>query len=251
MKILALLVALFWTAVTTDSSPAEVGADRPYHYYGSFLHFFRFGRSFAQAMLDMTPRYTLSSIRKGLDKNTTPLFRAIAAKKNVAAYGLCIGLESGLANGEELYGNDAAKLEVAHEVFGFLKNLLYRDLDDAIAVLKEHRAKGDVYMLELALTQSFKKYTGIVEYDEVAAHESKRFADTADRTLRDELRLGRTYYDLIDKLRKKRTKGRLRSLQKFAEKNPASVYGQAAAAAAAALAPNEAALARDGGSYLK
>ncbi|MGK0303817.1 MAG: hypothetical protein ACI89X_004717, partial [Planctomycetota bacterium] len=196
---------------TNKESWAEVGADRPYHYYGSFLHFFRFGRSFAQAMLDMTPRYTLSSIRKDLDKNTTPLFRAIAAKKYVAAYGLCIGLESSLANGEELYGNDSAKLDVAHEVVGFLRNTLYRDLDDAIALLKEHRAKADVYMLDRALTQSLKKYTGIVEYDEIAAPEAKRFANTADRVLRDEMRLGRTYYGLIDKLRKKRTKGRLQS----------------------------------------
>jgi alpha-galactosidase len=234
-----------------EESWAEVGADRPYHYYGSFLHFFRFGRSFANAMLDMTPRYTLSTIRKDLDKNTMPLFRALAGKKYVDAYGICIGLESSLADGKDLYGNDPAKLEVAHEVFGFLRNTLHRDLDDAIASLKEHRGKGDVYMLKQALSASLKKYTGIDEYDEIAAPEAERFANTADRALRSELSLGRTYYGLIKNLRKKRTKGRLKSLQKFAQKNPESVYGKAAAAAATALAGNETAKPRNGGSYLK
>ncbi|MAG58115.1 MAG: hypothetical protein CMJ83_17660 [Planctomycetes bacterium] len=230
---------------------AEVGADRPYHYYGSFSHFFRFGRAFAQGMLDMTPRYTMSSIRKDLDKNTSPLFRALATKKYVQAHALCKSLEASLADGKNPYGDDTAKLEVAHEVVGFLRNMLYRNLDDSVASLKEHRDKGDVYMLEKALSASKKKYTGIDEYDAVAAPEAARFADRKDRKLREEVRLGKTYYDMMTKLRKRRTKTRMKALKRFATKNPDSVYGKAAAAAVATLAADAKARARDGGSYLK
>ena len=106
-------------------------------------------------------------------------------------------------------------------------------------------------MLEQALKASKRKYTGIAEYDDVAAPELERFADLSDRALRTEIRLGATYYGIIDKLRKRRTKGRLKSLKKLAEKNPDSVYGKAAAAAVAALEGNPEARARDGGSYLR
>ena len=79
----------------------------------------------------------------------------------------------------------------------------------------------------------------------------KRFADRGDRALGAEVRLGKTYYGMIDKLRKKRTKGRIKALEKLAEKNPDSPYGKAAAAAAVALVANENAKPRDAGSYLK
>jgi len=230
---------------------AEVGSDRPYHYYGSFLHFFRFGRAFAHGMLDMTPRYTFASVKKHLDSNTMPLYRALAAKRYVEAHAACQELQDALDDGGELYEGDARKLEVAHEVFGFLKNALRRELDDAIASVQLHARKGDVYMLQQVLAATSRKYTGIDEYDAVAAAHVARFADRKDRELNAEVRLGKVYYGLIDKLRKKRTKGRLKSLQKFADKNPDSVYGKAAATAAAALQADEAAKPRSAGSYLK
>ncbi len=230
----------------------EVGSDRPYHYYGSFLHFFRFGRAFAHGMLEMTPRFTMASIRKMLDKQTAPLHRALAAKKYVEAHTLCAQLKERLAeDAEELYGGDAKKLETANEVFAFLESALHGDLDDAIATLREHDAKGDVYRIERALEASAKKYAGIDEYDEVAESWVERFADRSDRTLREQVRVGKTYYGLIDKLRKKRTKGRLKALEKFATKHADSVYGKAAGVAFEQLSADEAARARDGGSYLK
>ena len=229
---------------------AEVGSDRPYHYYGSFLHFFRFGRAFAPGMLDMTPRYTFSTVKKHLDSHTTPLFRALSGKRYVEAHAACEELEKALADGDALYQGDATKLEVAHEVFGFLKNELRRGLDDAIASIQQHQKTGDVYMLQQVLAATSRKYVGIDEYDDVAATDIESFADRSNRALSGEVRLGKTYYGLIDKLRKKRTKGRLKALQKFADKNPDSVYGKAAAAAYEALSADEAATPRPPGSYL-
>ncbi len=230
---------------------AEVGADRPYHYYGSFVHFFRFGRAFAEAMLEMTPRFTMATIRKALDKNTRPLYQALSSKKFADAHALCASLDVSLADGAGLYGDDATELEQAQEVFGFLRNALYRDLDAAIDALKEHRDKNDVFMLERVLANSIKKYKGIDDFDEVAQPIAERFANKKDRALRLEVGLGKKYYDIMARLEKKRTKSREKSLKAFAKKNPNSTYGKAAALAVTNLNKDEKARVRSASSYLK
>ena len=229
----------------------EVGSDRPYHYYGSFLHFFRFGRAFAEAMLDMTPRYTMSSIKRDLDEHTKPLQRAIQSKKYVAAHAICKGLQARLAKGEDFYPGDAQKSERLHEVVGYLKHELYRDIDRAIDALEQHENSGDVYMQKEIYTTSSKIYTGIDIYDEVAAPLAARFGDSDDRVLRKELLLGKKYHKMMEKLAKKRSKSRVKGLKSFAKANSESVYGRAAARAVEALAAKADARIGSAASYLR
>jgi len=88
------------------------------------------------------------------------------------------------------------------------------------------RSKGDLYHLKEMLASTKKRLAGVTAYDEASKTLGVMLRSSESMA---NLREGRRFYYIIEKLQKSRRESYVRDLKKFADKCPEGIYGKMAA----------------------
>lgn len=213
-----------------------------YHYNGNGKIYYYKGKAMAEAMYDLMPKIRFEDLGTMLDAQSKPVYNAIRFEKYAQASQQLTVFKNYLDEQKSvLETKEYAKLESIYEL---LNDKINEIVDPALAAIKELRKNKDYY----GITQKYSSYAkilrGIAEFDLLT--ESLK-QEIKDPQIMKELKLGRTFYDYISRIKKseERYKGPRKEIlsdrykryleSKIFQNYPDSLYAKAAMKASAEL----------------
>jgi hypothetical protein len=124
------------------------------------------------------------------------------------------------------YGSKSAKEDL--KAIALLRAHIRAQVDDTVARIKQRMEAGDLFSASQLIKDNAMSMGNMARFkDAVEPIKAKLTTPDAKR----EILLGKSYFSLMDRLKKRRSRTYMQQLEKLANRNKASLYGKAAQAA--------------------
>jgi len=213
----------FWRA--PDQSPSKAS----YHWNHNAETYFLIGDAMGEAMKALLPKGGAPGIagidEKKLSSSLRSAYRTLK-KGRIASAERSLARAEATARKRADAGSESAKADL--KAIALLRAHIKASVDDLVANINRRMEAGDYFTASKLIKDNAMSMRGIATFEEAATPAKEKLA-TPD--VKREILLGRSYFSLMDKLKKRRSSLSMKQLAQLGERHGDSLYGKAARSA--------------------